>query len=117
MAAKLRVTLVRSPISHTRRIRGTLRALGLHRIGETVEVPDSPQTRGMARAVQFLVTTETTPAAAGADRPAAEPAVVADKPADDQPKAGGEAAASAERETDEQVKPARRRRKKEESTA
>jgi large subunit ribosomal protein L30 len=58
MGAKLRVTLVRSPISHTQRTRGTLRALGLRRLGETVEVPDNPQMRGMARAVRFLVETE-----------------------------------------------------------
>jgi large subunit ribosomal protein L30 len=58
MAAKLRVTLVKSPISHTQTTRGTVRALGLHRIGETVEVPDNPQTRGMARAVRFLLHTE-----------------------------------------------------------
>jgi large subunit ribosomal protein L30 len=58
MAGKLRVTLVKSPISHTSATRGTVRALGLHRLGETVEVPDNPQTRGMARAIRFLVRTE-----------------------------------------------------------
>lgn len=58
MAGKLRVTLVKSPISHTRETRATVRALGLHRIGETVEVVDNPQIRGMARAVRFLVRTE-----------------------------------------------------------
>jgi large subunit ribosomal protein L30 len=62
VAAKLRVTLTKSPISHTRRTRGTLRSLGLHRLGETVEVPDNPQMRGMARAVRFLVVTEEVPA-------------------------------------------------------
>lgn len=64
MPAKLRVTLVKSPISHTARTRGTLRALGLHRLGETVEVPDNPQMRGMARAVRFLVESEELPAPA-----------------------------------------------------
>jgi large subunit ribosomal protein L30 len=58
VAAKLRVTLVKSPVSHTRQTRATVRALGLHRIGETVEVVDNPQTRGMARAIRFLVRTE-----------------------------------------------------------
>ncbi len=58
MAGKLRVTLVKSPISHTQRTRGTLRALGLHRLGQAVEVPDNAQMRGMARAVGFLVETE-----------------------------------------------------------
>ncbi|CAA9524920.1 MAG: hypothetical protein AVDCRST_MAG85-3141, partial [uncultured Solirubrobacteraceae bacterium] len=50
-AARLRVTLRKSPISYTQRTRGTVRAFGLHRIGETVEVVDNPTTRGMARAI------------------------------------------------------------------
>ncbi len=58
MAASLRVTLRKSPISYTARARGTLRALGLRRIGQTVEVVDNPATRGMARAVSFLVEVE-----------------------------------------------------------
>jgi large subunit ribosomal protein L30 len=55
---KLRVTLIKSPISHTRQTRATVRALGLHRIGETVEVSDTPELRGMANAIRFLVRTE-----------------------------------------------------------
>lgn len=58
MAASLRVTLRKSPISYTARARGTLRALGLRRIGQTVEIVDNPATRGMARAVSFLVEVE-----------------------------------------------------------
>ncbi len=58
MPGKLRVTLVKSPIGHTRETRATVKALGLHRIGETVDVVDNPQVRGMARAVRFLVRTE-----------------------------------------------------------
>jgi large subunit ribosomal protein L30 len=58
MAGKLRITLVKSVVSHTKRTRATVRALGLHRIGESVEVADTPELRGMARAVQFLVRTE-----------------------------------------------------------
>ena len=42
MAGKLRVTLRKSTVSTTRQARGTVRALGLHRIGETVELPDNP---------------------------------------------------------------------------
>jgi large subunit ribosomal protein L30 len=38
--------------------RDTLRSLGLHRIGHTVEKPDSPQLRGMLHAVRHLVTVE-----------------------------------------------------------
>ena len=58
MADKLRVTLRKSPISYTARARGTVRALGLRRIGQSVEVADTPVMRGMARAVSFLVTLE-----------------------------------------------------------
>ena len=58
MAGKLRVTLVKSVVSHTQRTRATVRALGLHRIGESVEIADTPQLRGMANAVRFLVRTE-----------------------------------------------------------
>ena len=58
MAGKLRVTLVKSTISHTRETRATVRALGLHRIGETVEIDDTPPLRGMTRSVRFLLRTE-----------------------------------------------------------
>jgi large subunit ribosomal protein L30 len=58
MSSKLRVRLRKSPISYTDRTRGTVRALGLHRLHETVEVPDNPATRGMVRAVRFLVDVE-----------------------------------------------------------
>jgi large subunit ribosomal protein L30 len=58
MSGKLRVRLHKSPISYTDRTRGTVRALGLHRLHETVEVPDNPATRGMVRAIRFLVDVE-----------------------------------------------------------
>ena len=58
MAAKLKVTQVKSTISHIARNRGTVRALGLHGIGSTSVVADNPATRGMVRAVRFLVTVE-----------------------------------------------------------
>jgi large subunit ribosomal protein L30 len=61
MAGKLRVTQIKSTISHIARNRGTIRALGLNRIGDTVEVPDNDATRGMVRAVRFLVTVEELP--------------------------------------------------------
>jgi large subunit ribosomal protein L30 len=63
MPAKLRVTLIKSPISHNPANRATVRALGLHRIGETVEINDTPAVRGMVRHVRFLVSVEE-PAAA-----------------------------------------------------
>jgi len=63
MPARLRVTQVKSTISHIERNRATVRALGLHRIGDTVEVPDNPATRGMVRQVRFLVEVEELPEA------------------------------------------------------
>ena len=58
MADKLRVTQVKSTISHIARNRATIRALGLKRIGHTVEIPDNPATRGMVRQVRFLVSVD-----------------------------------------------------------
>lgn len=56
MPGKLRVTQVKSTISHIARNRATIRALGLHGIGSTVDVVDNESTRGMVRQVRFLVT-------------------------------------------------------------
>jgi large subunit ribosomal protein L30 len=78
MAGKLRVTQTKSTISHIARNRATVRALGLKRIGHTVEIPDNPATRGMVRQVRFLVSVEEVAAEAkGATRPKAEPAAEA----------------------------------------
>ena len=55
---KLKVTLIKSPISHTQRTRATMSALGLHRIGQSVVVDDTPELRGMTRAIRFLLRTE-----------------------------------------------------------
>ena len=56
--AKLRITQTRSQIGQTQRHRGTLRALGLGRIGRSVERTDSPETLGMLRKVRHLVKIE-----------------------------------------------------------
>jgi large subunit ribosomal protein L30 len=56
--AKLRITQTRSQIGETPKHRGTLRALGLGRIGRTVEREDTPQTLGMLRKVRHLVRIE-----------------------------------------------------------
>ena len=58
MAKTVRITQVRSQIGETRRHRGTLRALGLGKIGRAVERPDSAETRGMLRIVRHLVRIE-----------------------------------------------------------
>ncbi len=58
MAGKLRVTQVKSTISHIARNRATAKALGLRRIGDTIEVVDNAATRGMVRQIRFLVSVE-----------------------------------------------------------
>jgi large subunit ribosomal protein L30 len=55
---QLRVTWVKSTIGHKAGAHGTIRALGLHRLHQSVEVADNPVIRGMLRRVAFLVTVE-----------------------------------------------------------
>jgi large subunit ribosomal protein L30 len=55
---KLRITQVRSQIGHSQRHRGTLRALGLGRIGRSVEHQEGPVVAGMLRKVRHLVRVE-----------------------------------------------------------
>ncbi len=56
--AKLRITQTRSQIGQSERHRGTLRALGLGRIGRTSEHEESPALAGMLRKVRHLVKVE-----------------------------------------------------------
>ena len=56
--AQLKVTQVKSKIGGTSVQRDSLRSLGLRRIGQTVEVEDSAQARGMLHAVRHLVEVE-----------------------------------------------------------
>ncbi|MDP9402924.1 MAG: 50S ribosomal protein L30 [Actinomycetota bacterium] len=51
----LRVTQVRSAIGSKPKHRGTLRALGLGRIGRTNVLPDRPEIRGMIARVPHLI--------------------------------------------------------------
>jgi len=55
VAKKLRVTQVRSQIGQSERHRGTLRALGLGKIGRSREHADTPVLAGMIRKVRHLV--------------------------------------------------------------
>jgi large subunit ribosomal protein L30 len=55
---RLRITQVRSQIGQTPRHRGTLRALGLGRIGRSAEHEESPTLEGMLRKVRHLVKIE-----------------------------------------------------------
>ncbi len=56
--AKLRITQTRSGIGQSQRHRGTLRALGLGKIGRSAEHSESPQLAGMLRRVRHLVRVE-----------------------------------------------------------
>ena len=55
---KIRVTQTRSQIGQSQRHRGTLRALGLGKIGRSAEHSESPQLAGMLRRVRHLVKVE-----------------------------------------------------------
>jgi large subunit ribosomal protein L30 len=57
---KLRVTWVKSSIGYSRRQKGTIRALGLRRLGHVVEHHDTPVVRGMLNKVSHLVLVEET---------------------------------------------------------
>jgi large subunit ribosomal protein L30 len=54
----LRITQTRSQIGQTERHRGTLRALGLGKIGRSAEHAESPSLTGMLRKVRHLVKVE-----------------------------------------------------------
>ncbi len=58
MATTLRITLVHSSIGTKPKQRGTLRALGLRKINQTVTQPDRPEIRGMLAKVPHLVRVE-----------------------------------------------------------
>jgi large subunit ribosomal protein L30 len=56
--ARLRVTQTRSAIGTKPKHRGTLRALGLRGIGQSNELPDRPEIRGMIARVPHLISVE-----------------------------------------------------------
>ena len=58
MADKLRITLVKSPISEKPKHRATIVALGLRKMNKTVELPNNPAIQGMVKKVQHLVKVE-----------------------------------------------------------
>jgi large subunit ribosomal protein L30 len=71
---KLKVTLIKSPVSHTARTIGTMHALGLRRIGQSVVVDDTPEMRGMTRTIRFLLRTEAADGAESTAKPKAKAA-------------------------------------------
>lgn len=57
-ANKIKVTLARSPIGCQPKHRQCVQGLGLRKIGQTVEVEDTPSIRGMINRVNYLVQVE-----------------------------------------------------------
>ncbi len=56
--SRLRITWVKSAIGYNRDQRRTIRAMGFHRLQETVEQEDNPSVRGMIAKVRHLVRLE-----------------------------------------------------------
>ncbi|MDR9468281.1 MULTISPECIES: 50S ribosomal protein L30 [Marinospirillum] len=56
--AKIKVTLVRSPISILPKHKLCVKGLGLRRIGHQVELEDTPAVRGMINKVNYLLRVE-----------------------------------------------------------
>jgi large subunit ribosomal protein L30 len=54
----IKITLVRSPIGYPKPQKATLRALGFHRLHETVEHKDTPVIRGMLDKVIHMIKIE-----------------------------------------------------------
>jgi large subunit ribosomal protein L30 len=57
-AKRLKIRLVKSPIGFDKKQRLVVESMGLRRIGYTVELADTPATRGMILKVRHLVTVE-----------------------------------------------------------
>ncbi|MBQ3480389.1 MAG: 50S ribosomal protein L30 [Aeriscardovia sp.] len=55
---KIKVTLMKGMVGSTTRQKRNVLSLGLHRIGQSVVLPDTPVYRGMAKAVAHLVRVE-----------------------------------------------------------
>ena len=56
--AKLKITLTKSPIGASPKQRKVVEALGLRKMHHSVELADTPQTRGAVAKVSHLVTVE-----------------------------------------------------------
>ena len=54
----LKVTLIKSPIGYPKDQKATIRALGLHRMNQTVAHIDNPALRGMLFKVKHLIRVE-----------------------------------------------------------
>lgn len=58
MAKKLVITWTKSAIGYSQRQKDTIRSLGLRRLHQRVEKPDTPEFRGMVHKVRHLVRVE-----------------------------------------------------------
>jgi len=58
----MHITYVKSSIGYAYDQKATVRALGLRRLHQTVELPDTPSVRGMCHKVRHLVTVKDTSA-------------------------------------------------------
>ena len=56
--SRLRIRWAKSAIGYSERHKATIRALGLHRLGDEVEKHDHPSIRGMIAKVSHLVEVE-----------------------------------------------------------
>jgi large subunit ribosomal protein L30 len=54
----LKVTLINSPIGNPKVQKATVKALGLNRLHQTVELPDNPAVRGQIYKVRHLLQVE-----------------------------------------------------------
>ena len=54
----LSITLIKSPIGRLKNHKASIAGLGLRKIGQTVEVEDSPAVRGMIKQVAYLLKVE-----------------------------------------------------------
>lgn len=55
---KVKVTLIKSLIGRLENHKASARGLGLRKIGQTVEVIDTPENRGMINRINYLVKCE-----------------------------------------------------------
>ena len=55
---KLKITLIRSTIGQVPKNRATIKAMGLRKLNQTVELPDNAATRGQIQKVRHMVKVE-----------------------------------------------------------
>jgi large subunit ribosomal protein L30 len=56
MSTKLQVTLVKSTIGKPKKHRDIVAGLGLKKLNKTIEIVDTPQTRGMIAKISHMLT-------------------------------------------------------------